>query len=329
MSIQTLQAHMLQHIGVAIDNPVIDGRWHSGRGKGKDKVSYVGHHLPKGMLVRYRHWQKSGEECFTWKEWADGDIRFNASEYQRRKAESDRKAVLAAKQADNERARILAICHTVMGESIPASPEHPYLSRKCIFPNGARQSAKRYQVRPQTHESPEQYIPEGALIIPIHDRTGNLQGIYQINDDGRKIARGTLKGGSLWIGGGLTTGEVPNRIYIAEGYATAVSVHMRTRNPVVACFSTSNLLPIGKELRQQYPNAELIYAADNDIGSFIQIGGRRIENPGKYYAEQAARSVSASVVLPLVDGVKSDWNDWHCLQCQQKKACNGNTGFPF
>ena len=54
----TLQEHMQANIGRAIANPIIDGRWHSGKscdGKGADKISYVGHHLPKGVLVRYRN----------------------------------------------------------------------------------------------------------------------------------------------------------------------------------------------------------------------------------------------------------------------------------
>ena len=122
----------------------------------------------------------------------------------------------------------------------------------------------------------------------------------------------------LWIGGGLTTGEVQNRIYIAEGWATGVAVHMRTRNPVIIAFSTSNLLSAGYFARGRYPDSQIIYAVDNDIGSFISVGGQRIENPGKYYAEQAAVAVSAGVITPPM-ATKSDWCDWHVSQITDEK----------
>jgi hypothetical protein len=63
-----------------------------------------------------------------------------------------------------------------------------------------------------------------------------------------------------------------------------------------------------------YPDTELVYAVDNDIGSFIIIAGKKIENPGKYYAEQAAIAVNAAVIKPPMSEGKSDWNDWHISQ---------------
>lgn len=308
---QSIQEHMLQNIGISIDNPVIDGRWHSGRGK-LGKVSYVGHYLPKGLLVRYRD-HREPDNFHVFKEWEGQGIRFDAEEYRRRKAEAEAKAAEAARQEARERAELLAILQTIVTESVPASNEHPYIERKLILPIGARQAVKRYQITPATTEGRAQYIEPTDLLIPVYDHAGALQGIQQITSTGRKFARGTFKGGLLWIGGGLTTGEAANRLYIAEGYATAVSIHIRTRNPVIVAFSTSNLLPAGKWARDRYPGSELVFAVDNDIGSFIRVGGRDIENPGRHYAEQAAKDVQAAVITPPMVG-KADWNDWHISQ---------------
>lgn len=316
---ETLQQHMQANISASIDNPVIDGRWHSGRGKGKDKISYVGHHLPKGLLVRYRHWKESGEECFVWKEWGNEQGEYiDPDEYRQRRQEAQAKADAAAAIEAAERARLLGILQTIISESAPASHGHTYIERKLILSIGARQATKRYEIAPATTEGRAQYITPDDLLIPVYSHTGALQGIQQITSTGYKLMRGTFKDGLLWIGGGLSTGEVPNRLYIAEGWATGVAVHMRTRNPVVVAFATSNLLAAGKWARDRWENAEIVFAVDNDLGSKIRVGGAEIENPGKYYAERAALAVNGAVITPP-GNEKSDWNDWHTAQIAGKK----------
>ena len=318
---ETLQQHMQARIGVSIDNPIIDGRWHSGRGKGKDKISYVGHHLPKGLLIRYRHWKESGEECFVWREWGDNQgEHIDPIEYRRRREESQAKADAAAQQAAHDRAELLKILQTIIRESVPADHDHAYPLGKRILALSARQAFKRYQITTDTAESRAQYIAPSDLLIPVYSHTGALQGIQQITASGYKLMRGTFKDGLLWIGGGLTTGEVANRLYIAEGWATACAVHMRTRNPVIVAFGTSNLWnlikqysPVGKWARDRYPDAEIVFAVDNDTESFIKVAGQTINNPGKYYATKAAIAINAAVITPPLEG-KADWCDWHTAQ---------------
>lgn len=317
MNRETLQQHMQARIGVSIDNPIIDGTWHNGRGKGKDKIGYVGHYLPKGRLVRY-HNHKTGE-IHVWKEWGDGQVEhIDPTEYRRKREEAQAKADAAAQQAAHDRAELLKILQTIISESIPADHDHSYPLGKRILALSARQAIKRYQITPDTTESRAQYIAPSDLLIPVYSHTGALQGIQQITASGYKLMRGTFKDGLLWIGGGLTTGEVANRLYIAEGWATAVAVHMRTRSPVVVAFSTANLLSAGQWARARYPDAEIVYAVDNDLGSFITVGGEQIENPGKYYATKAAIAVSAAVITPPMGG-KADWCDWHVSQIEANK----------
>lgn len=315
----TLQSHMQANIGRAIANPIIDGRWHSGKpaqdGKGADKISYVGHHLPKGVLVRYRH-HKQSDRCYLWREWDGSNNHLSAEDYQQRKAQADELARLAAQQAEAEKARLLAILQTIIKQSKPADHHHPYIDQKRIISIGARQATKRHELQPATAEKAAQYIDPSDLLIPVYDHTGQLHGIQQITAQGRKFARGTFKAGLLWVGGDLTTGEVPNRIYIAEGWATGVAVHMRTRNPVIIAFSTSNLLSVGHWARGRYPDSQIIYAVDNDTESFITVGGQTVNNPGKYYANQAAIAVGAAVITPPISG---DWCDWHVSQIVDTK----------
>ena len=308
----TLQQHMLENIGLSIDNPIIDGTWHNGRGKGKDKIGYVGHFLPKGLLIRY-HNHKT-DEIHVWKEWDGGQGEYiDPLEYRRKREEAQARADAAAQQSERERAALLAILQTIISESVPASHDHAYTAKKLILSIGARQATKRYQIAPETAESRAQYIAPTDLLIPVYDHAGALQGIQQITTAGFKLMRGTFKDGLLWIGGGLTTGEVPNRLYIAEGWATAVSIHMRTRSPVIIAFATSNLLSAGKWARGRYPDAEIAYAVDNDTESFIKVAGQTVNNPGLFYSTKAATATNAAVITPPMGG---DWNDWHTAQIQ-------------
>lgn len=312
----TLQEHMQACVGVSIANPVIDGCWHSGRacdGKRADKISYVAHQLAKGLLVRYRD-HREPDTFHVFRGWEENRGALATDEFRQNRAEAIAKAREAQARTTHEASRLLACLQSIMAESIAVSIRHPYLEQKKIVPVGVRQAIRRYRIVPASIEGRAQYITPADLLVPVFNHAGALQGIQQITAEGRKLARGSFKAGLMWVGGGLGTGEVCNRLYIAEGYATAVSIHMRTRNPVIVAFSTANLLSTGHFARQRYPGAEIIFAVDNDVGSFIQIGGERVENPGKYYAQQAALAINAAVITPPVGGSKADWNDWHVSQ---------------
>jgi phage/plasmid primase-like uncharacterized protein len=311
---ETLQQHMQAHIGVSIENPVIDGTWHNGRGKGKDKIGYVGHYLPKGLLVRY-HNHKT-DEIHVWKEWDSEGEHIDPLEYRRKREEAQAKADAAAQQSGRDRAALLAILQTVITESVPADHNHSYPLGKRIIALSARQATKRYELVPATTDTKAQYITPNDCLIPVYSHTGALQGIQQITSTGYKLMRGTFANGLLWIGGGLSTGEAPNRLYVSEGWATGVAVHMRTRNPVIVAFATSNLMSAGRWARDRYPEAEIVYAVDNDTESFITVAGQRINNPGKYYATKAAEAINAAVITPPLSG---DWCDWHAAQITDEK----------
>ena len=233
------------------------------------------------------------------------------AEYRRKREEAQAKADAAAQQAERDRAALLAILQTVIRESVPASHNHQYPMGKRILALAARQATKRYQIAPEAAESRAQYIDPTDLLIPVYDHAGQLQGIQQITESGYKLMRGTFANGLLWIGGGLTTGETPNRLYVCEGWATGVAVHMRTRNPVIVAFATSNLMSAGKWARDRYPDAEIVFAVDNDTESDIRVAGQTVNNPGKYYATKAATAINAAVITPPISG---DWCDWHFQQ---------------
>ena len=59
-------------------------------------------------------------------------------------------------------------------------------------------------------------------------------------------------------------GKLGRRILIAEGYATAATLHEITGHAVACAFTASNLMPVAEALRKKYPDAVLIIRADDD-----------------------------------------------------------------
>ncbi len=153
--------------------------------------------------------------------------------------------------------------------STPAGSIHPYLVRKKIKPHHARQIGT-------------------SLVIPMQDKSGNLLNVQFIHPDGTKRF---LKGGrtkSLFT----VIGEpCEGRIYIAEGVATAATVHELTGDACFVAFSASNLPPVAQVVRRSFPVAEIVLAADADPA-------------GETYSEEAARAIDGLVAYAgrVIDG---------------------------
>jgi putative DNA primase/helicase len=127
---------------------------------------------------------------------------------------------------------------------------------------------------------------DGRLIVPIRDVNGALHSLQYIAADGDKqfLAGGRKKGCFDLIG------ESSSVFVIAEGYATAASIHEATGHAVVVAFDAGNLLPVATALREKNPFAAIIICADDDV----DVEG----NPGLTKAKEAARAIGASLAIP-------------------------------
>jgi phage/plasmid primase-like uncharacterized protein/KaiC/GvpD/RAD55 family RecA-like ATPase len=166
---------------------------------------------------------------------------------------------------------------TIWSGCMAASPEHPYLKRKNINPNGARVTG------------------DGRLVVPLFDSEGTLSSLQYIDNEGGKLYQtGGATGGCFWQ---LGTTDEPGVIYMAEGFATAATIHQATGRPCVIAYSASNLVPVLGSLRAQNdPKQEIVIVADFDKSGV-----------GQKYAEQACAKHGARFV---VSPVESDVNDY-------------------
>ena len=171
-----------------------------------------------------------------------------------------------------------------------ASPDHPYLKRKGITPYGARVTG------------------DGRLVVPLYDADGTLSSLQYIDAEGGKLYHpGGQTGGKFWWLGSM---DEPGAIYVAEGFATAATIHQATHRPVVVAYSASNLVPVVEAMRVLHPTSDLVVVADNDRSGV-----------GQRYAEQACAKHGARMVMPPDHGDVNDYaqagNDLTALLIQQ------------
>ncbi|MDN6115655.1 MAG: DUF927 domain-containing protein, partial [Enterobacterales bacterium] len=155
-------------------------------------------------------------------------------------------------------------------------------------------------------------LPDGGLLLPLRDESGEVVAAQTISPSGEKrLIAGSAKKGSVYT---INAVETPPYILIAEGLATALSVHlMRPDALTVAAIDAGNLLPVAQVLRVSHPDAQIIIAADNDLAEGAK-------NVGIEHAEKAALAVAGWVSAPPTDK-KADWDDYrqqHGLEAAAK-----------
>ncbi|MBI2379214.1 MAG: DUF927 domain-containing protein [Gammaproteobacteria bacterium] len=212
-----------------------------------------------------------------------------------------------ADQADAERQRkATERARQIWEAAEPARAEHPYLAAKQVQAHGLRQG--EYRKRVKVGESWEDWTVADALLVPIVNAAGEMQALQAIFPaplipPGESEARNKEYLGPK-AGGFHLLGTPGKRLFIAEGYATAASVHEATGDAVAVAFDAGNLGKVAHALGRAYPGARLILAADNDQWTE--------GNPGLSKAQTAAAAVGGLVVLPVfvnLSGQPTDFND--------------------
>lgn len=191
-----------------------------------------------------------------------------------KRREKVRKEQERAAAMEAEKIRTCAARAAKIWGGLPDSGTSPYLDRKRVRAFGVRFS-------------------RGSVVVPVRNTEWDLVGLQFIDPDGSKVfLTGTPKSGAFHMLGSPAPsgdGEVPV-IWIAEGYATAATIHQATGCAAVVAFDCWNLLPVGRCIRHLYPDATLAFAADNDADN--------PDNPGVNCAQKAAAELGGVVWVP-------------------------------
>jgi putative DNA primase/helicase len=222
--------------------------------------------------------------------------------------------VLAQREREEARrqARHAAVAHEAVSTwqwARPVGPEHPYLMRKHLEPVDTLRELDALELLAllgYTPASEEKPLAGRVLLVPVWN--GRISTLELIDEHGLKssLAGGVKKGG-FWMTESLfAPPAAPSVILLGEGVATALSAARATGWFAVAALSSGNLSLVATNLRQRYPNADLIV-----LGEL----GR-----GEAQAQQAAEEARARVTFPqfaldsrIDDKMPNDFSDMAVL----------------
>jgi phage/plasmid primase-like uncharacterized protein len=145
-----------------------------------------------------------------------------------------------------------------------ATNDHPYLGAKKINIDACEcyESTEIKSIIGYTPQAEGRYLRGRVLVFPLRASDGTLKSFEMIDENGtksrlsRKVAKATHAGAYLVIG----VLKSSSTVLIAEGVATAITVHQLTGLPVVCCFGITNLASTISALLSQ--TKSLIVAAD-------------------------------------------------------------------
>ncbi len=199
----------------------------------------------------------------------------------------------------HQRQQVAAVtAQRLWATSAPAAADHPYLIAKGVKAHALRQSGS-------------------VLLVPLY-LGGVLVNLQRIYRDGAKrfLSGGRVAGGYSPIG----TLEPGSLLYVCEGWATGATLHEHTGAAVACAMNAGNLLEAGQRLRRAYPEAELVFAGDDDRQTAAEGKG----NPGRTAANAAAIAAGGQVVFPVWPADAplslSDFNDLAAWRASHEPA---------
>ena len=333
-------------VGAALHElPDLDGCWHylpsKETGKNEMRHSYRGEMiehkdgvvLPRITFRTFKH----GGETVAWSArdplWAEfcatkTNHKFHLAED--RSAEYAERAEKLRAEAAERRAKneeqdqhgcdvAASLAQRIWGEAAPAPATHSYLVEKKIGPHGLRIATKALKAEIWDREAREwstrRVVNPGDLLVPVHDKLGelmNLQRIFpkappQVGYTKLPIPGGRMKGGSYTIGTPEDSAHDEKGypiVGVAEGAATGISVREAKGCLLKVAFSAGGMVEAARQARAENPHSLLLIIADNDATTK--------GNPGVAAATAAAEAVGGILFIPERTGMpelKCDAND--------------------
>jgi putative DNA primase/helicase len=291
-----------------------DGKLHrcelASGAKGKRDGAYLLHldGVPAGGFQNF----KDGLDWESWRADIGRQLTPEEEAAARARMEAQRAEREAEAKAKRDKARRKA--NAIWNSAKPAPAEHPYLLRKNVPSFGLRVGSWPKWEEVRLSEWRENRIP-GVLLVPMRSASGtlhSLQAIYPDKVDGRDkdFLPGGEKAGKFHLIGEVSA-DLP--LCVAEGYATAASIHQVMGWPVAVAFDAGSLEPVARTLREAHPAASIIVCADDDH----QTPG----NPGRTKAEAAARAVGGVVAVPEFSPERPDnWTDFNDLATSPREG---------
>lgn len=165
-----------------------------------------------------------------------------------------------------------------------------------LWASASEQGASPYLARKGVRGYGVRCLADGTLLVPMRNATGELHNVQRIapskptaEQEGRGLREKRYLGGGRKAGLLHWLGDPSGApvLCLAEGYATAASVHEATGLPVAVCFDAGNLVTVAKELRPVFEAAAFLVCGDDDTETASRTG----KNPGRLAAAQVLRAM--------------------------------------
>jgi phage/plasmid primase-like uncharacterized protein len=284
--------------GLHITDPVFNGIWHrvsvDGDKQGRKSGSYFGLE-DGGVFYGYFNNFKNPSISARWR-FSDSTVsgsRLDVESWLKKQRARDAERLAGFVRVSD---KIVAAL-----DKLPlATAGFPYLKRKRVDAYGL-------------------YAYKNKVVMPLRDIHGRIWSAQVIYHDGfKKNVRGGRKVGCFHL-----IGEIDPRgvIMIAEGYATAATIHQFTGQPVAVAIDAGNLVRVAADFRRQYPNINIVICGDDDRFAYSsvawrkdggRVSGREMPNAGRVFATKAAASTGGVAVFPRFhpsDWMGTDFND--------------------
>lgn len=233
------------------------------------------------------------------------------AEKARRQAESETKRLEAERLRQEGYERVKGTAQRIWAQSVPATLAHPYLTAKGITDpavvSGIRQNEYNNSLR---------------LQIPVF-YDGQLYNLQSIDPTGDKrfLKDGRKDGGYTVVG---DASKISNGVVIAEGFATAASIHQATGQPVIVAFDADNMVKVSETLARNLPSdTKVTIAVDNDASgkglhsarqAAALFNGRAIAIEPEFSMQQIQKfQQTAGMDRQGRPKLPSDYNDLHQL----------------
>ena len=119
---------------------------------------------------------------------------------------------------------------------------HLYLADKGVQSHGLRQGSDEQTITVQDRDGTDREVSiAGRLLVPVADANGRMTSLQFIDPTSSKMfmPNSRVEGGHFVIG----DTQQPGPLLIAEGYATAATLHELTGMAAVVAFNAGNLMP--------------------------------------------------------------------------------------
>ena len=147
--------------------------------------------------------------------------------------------------------------HHCRGENCNFVERTKAMQKDGVLPKGHKTEQIPYHVRKQIPLMGGAYLDGGNVIIPLTDlSSGELRGKQVIYPNSRKLFEKGFKKDNA----GCFIGEKTNILYVCEGWATAIAVHMATGEQALFALDAKTLVKTVSRLQ----HSKIIIAGDND-----------------------------------------------------------------